>query len=757
MDKATPANLLASGPIEVRLFSRTLGWAAVLIVAFLGLRVAYENLDIALATHTAVWQWDEWEELTELIKFKAGELSLWRFFWEMHNEHRVAMSRALMLLDTEFFGGMQILPRVATVVVWLGVFAVFAAPFLKRKSMLPTPARLFGLGAMLIVFFTSQHHENFFRGFNAQVMLVVALPIFSLLLIRIAEEARLTERLLLSRSAFFGALLAGVAGVYSMANGLVAWPVIVAYAFFLKTPRTRMAVIGIVMILSFASYLYGFKGSHAPPTELGPVKWLFSVAMYFFALIGGPFASWHGILASISVGVVVSGILAFFSLRLLVVRPDRFDSSWLLLSTCAIAVLTCAIVSYGRIGFGIGQALSPRYMAYLAPLYGSLLIIGLERLSVSSDQDSGVRAAIFAAESIAMAALSGLIVVLAFNQEAMRDWTRAEHYRYESAGAALLAGVPDIESLGRVHPGKVAVDLPLHDYLRTKRLSVFGDKDAYWWSQMVRTQLDRNLDVARLPLATDGEWCEGAATSVSPTGAPTPGDAGVWTRLEGWVADRETGRQADLVVVTDQHDRLAGIGRIVDLATAPAAVEVNHFVAYGAFGPVDEPRVYAYSSKHVALCLFNSRNILQRRLTRLNALALGAAPEMKAPFFQFEHEPASDQEVLMAHAPSTLRLPVTEAQTRIATRFGLFPTSYDAPAPERGNGVDMVIWGEDANGEREELWRRTLDPSRVEADCGEQSATVDFEPGRFAALVLEADPRGPSDYDKSYWSDVVVE
>ena len=112
--------------------------------------------------------------------------------------------------------------------------------------------------------------------------------------------------------------------------------------------------------------------------------------------------------------------------------------------------------------------------------------------------------------------------------------------------------------------------------------------------------------------------------------------------------------------------------------------------------------------------------------------------------------------LLFAHAPMELSMPIdaTRAENTLKVRFGMFDGTWS----EGGNtdGVCFEVWAETASGKQDQLWRRCLNPVQVEADRGEQSASIAVPRQSVAKLRFVTDAGPTNAWDWSYWSKINV-
>ncbi len=99
-------------------------------------------------------------------------------------------------------------------------------------------------------------------------------------------------------------------------------------------------------------------------------------------------------------------------------------------------------------------------------------------------------------------------------------------------------------------------------------------------------------------------------------------------------------------------------------------------------------------------------------------------------------------EGLFAHAPSKITIPISSSS--LLVQFGIRAGAYQS------GGTDGVCFHA-STGAGAVLWERCLDPKRVDADRGTQSATVPIPSGT-SAVVLETSCRTNCAYAWSYWS-----
>ena len=131
-------------------------------------------------------------------------------------------------------------------------------------------------------------------------------------------------------------------------------------------------------------------------------------------------------------------------------------------------------------------------------------------------------------------------------------------------------------------------------------------------------------------------------------------------------------------------------------------------------------------------------DLARERPWRLSAIAAGRAHDLKG-------------DRLAADAPSSVRLPVDADEHHLRIGFGIADGAWTA-GTTRGVCFSIASVSDAAA----PLWRRCLDPMRVTADRGRQTAEIDLPPGT-AAIAADTTCRQTCDWGWSYWDDIRAE
>ncbi len=316
--------------------------------------------------------WDEWA-FVNAIAAGTGPSS-WKWLWSQHNEHRLLITRLLILLDLRAFGGKNLSlffeMYFAQFFAWAAICYVLERWTQFPRSLKSTVEGLFGFSL-----FHFNQAENFTWAFQASF--VLALSLSTLALLAVAFFDKLRRRLA-------SALLIGLAPLLAALNvsgGLLTGPVAFAFALFRRLPARYTLLIGVLSLGSAAAYLVGYyvPASHLTPmAAIAHPKDLFVYVLTYFG------ASWtrlvpHKERATCFLSLIGLAILTVIALR----HRDRTGPfEWFCLAECALMVAVAAVTALGRLQYGVGQAYAGRYqtpaMIYWACL-GALLLITVWR------------------------------------------------------------------------------------------------------------------------------------------------------------------------------------------------------------------------------------------------------------------------------------------------------------------------------------------------------------------------------------------
>jgi hypothetical protein len=500
--------------------------------------VTWKTVCVVIDTHSTSLQGDEFHVLARYVALRDGALSALGFFWEQHNEHRVALARIFFLADILVDRGTQALTKTITL-LFCAATAGFFSLLVIRFDRLHWGIRLGTIGLFIALFMSSHQMENLYRGFNNQVLTVTFFSVVALYLTARSIESGRSLPL-------WSAVASGVLATYSMSNGLAVWPLMLLLCLVLRAKLRSTATIAVVGAIVIVSFLWNYHKPAAHPSMFAGLADPLGFAHYFVAFLAGPLNGFN-----LSQATVVGGgallLVLYYLLRQLKAGGRVPTLAWFLIATCFLVMAIDAMVAIGRFGFGVEQGLSSRYSSYVAPLYAALLLLGLSR--VDATQKSPM-------QSLDLAVLGGtaLVCVIGLMPSQSRpiiDWASGQFALYEQLGAAAITEAPDEAFLQTVaSPRQIEADFP---YLAEHQLSMFRSES----STQLRRAIREKAAITGV-MNPEGNWCAGFIDEIVPNAAGS-----AWLRVGGWAIDKGTEGPADGIAFTDRAGQVIGVARFV--------------------------------------------------------------------------------------------------------------------------------------------------------------------------------------------------
>lgn len=495
----------------------------------------------AVRNFSMVPWWDMWEGYVDFyLSVAAGDWGRW---WAPHNEHRIVLSRILFWIDIAWFGGTQVFLIAMNLVLVAAAFLTLRA-MLRERLGPAAPAghqQAFSL-FMLACLFAWMQKENLTWAFQSQFFLAQWLPLLALYLLY-----RSTLPGPASGRDFVLACVTGALCIVTLASGVIAPPLLVAYAIVLRMPPRRIATLAVVAVLCVAAYYAGYQsprghGSVGDYNRYQPLM----LARYVVLYIGSPLyhvihdpalpASRDHLQAAQAFGtlfVVLTLVQAWRALR----APRQNALALSLLVFILYIGGTALGTGLGRLLFGLEQATSSRYSTPALMAWMALFVLYAPALS---RQLQPWRHRV-------VWPLVAVLLILLPQQNRARKSFEPELYEREVAALALELRAYDRGQLVHIYPApergiQVAYQAADLD------LGVFGQP----WLRDAGKRLGQ--PVAALPAAV----CRAGGIDLKPI-AGEPG----FQRLEGWIAppDGHGGRLHGIEIV-------AADGRLVGYASA---------------------------------------------------------------------------------------------------------------------------------------------------------------------------------------------
>ncbi|MBV9555645.1 MAG: hypothetical protein JO254_01065 [Pseudolabrys sp.] len=486
-----------------------------------------------------------------------------RNLFRLHNEHRPALARLVLLLDWYLADARN----VVNAAFIAACYPVFGLTLFKLVNTIVADWRRAGLFAGLAsaIILSVAQWENMLWGFQTHF---VGSFVFVLLALYFAARAapasgspgRKTANVCLC-------LFASFAAVFSLASGLLVLPFVAALFFLLgASPRLKYGYI-LFALAAIAFYFHGFAipKDHANPLTSLRDPW--AVGHFALAYVGSPFARGHTEVAAPvgALGLLVLIALIAHAAVALAQEPRLLQApkgaAYIVLLLFAVFIFCVGgLTALGRINFGIPEALAPRYATPALFFWATLVAACLVQSDVR--RGGGSRILRWGGALLGVA----LATCVALQQRAyVADMYNKKADRFDAAIAYLLGirNKPTALQLYPVPPVLAAghLDEPFQR-LRRSRKSIFAAED---WAARLGTSLrEWKSDLSAA--------CRGAIDRR----APVPDQATATSEIAGWAWDDERKRVPDLIVFTDTEGLVigfAGLGiRRLDVRERQAGV-----------------------------------------------------------------------------------------------------------------------------------------------------------------------------------------
>jgi hypothetical protein len=291
-------------------------------------------------------QQNEYRQLFPHLLFVAlGRLTSWNVKYEMFV--------SLLLAGFVAYG------------IWRLGARTFADPL--RRGLLFLLASLLNFSAL--------QYDNWLFGVQVVYFVPIACVVAGLLF-------AYTERVGTTTAVVACACLSLVS-TFSSANGMVAWLVLPPALLAARDGARAAARWWLPLWCAGAAlcavvYVNDYQRPDSLPETSEALRHPLDALAYFVAYLGGPLAVWrYPLLFALIVGVCALLLYVFACAYVFRHREDkalvRRSTVWAML--CAYSLITGALVTVGRVGFGVGHATTTRYVAFSLYLLVALVYL----------------------------------------------------------------------------------------------------------------------------------------------------------------------------------------------------------------------------------------------------------------------------------------------------------------------------------------------------------------------------------------------
>ena len=547
--------------------------------------------------------WDRW------ITYLTDSRLEW--FWHEHVDHRLVLPKVLFEVDHFLFAGRGWFLLVCSFCLQ-GITGFMLWRFAARIGQQERNERVMQAAVIIACLFSAQQWVNFVWPFQVQFPMVYCAATAAMFALYKASQHDPPGGPLW----FVGCVAAAVAANYSMANGVLLWPVLLVAAWWLRMNQRRLIAMAVTAIVCGVPYFYNWHKSSMPGSFSTGEHWLRIVAFWLVHL-GSPastVALWFNGDTSLVIGGIVGSVVAATVLAWLVTmwrHPSRMDAArTVLVFYCLYLLITSATMAYGRANEVIMEAYTPRYHTPSYILWLCVLLVAWPWLR------SIHRAALYGA--LCAALLVGIVIHQRATLIGVRGWMP----KIMLGEAALVDNVVDKPSWEYVYHTP-AIATGARDYLRNNHLSLFAEE----WTHWPGIPLERRFFIDRNPNACQGQVDEAV---MSPTAASPS-----W-QLSGWAWDVKAERAPHFIVLADDAGQVAGVALAGFPQPSDLAALNSQYLGSPWIGFVTgQPRAitaYLVEADERSLCALGKRNLPTRgreaALTELGPPLPEANPEI---------------------------------------------------------------------------------------------------------------------------------
>ncbi|MDV2992023.1 MAG: hypothetical protein N4J56_001677 [Chroococcidiopsis sp. SAG 2025] len=301
--------------------------------------------------------WDQWSLVALLEKITTSKASFVDFFAQ-HNEHRILFPKVIYI-GLAFFSKWDVRYEsyFSVFLVAINSLVFYKISTLNAKKNLSISKHLTNILTCVLLFSIVQY-ENWLWGFQLAWFLVNTCLAIAVLIISLSNNY--PKRLYL-------AVIPCFIASFSLAHGLLTWlaviPSIVSIKGNARQKKTRITIWLLLFLINFVAYFINYHKPNHHPTTLFFLKNPLATLHYFFTLLGTPLI-YKAILPTLA-GIIFFGV--FLLLTFHFVKKTNFTlninlevASWI--SIGLFAILFALVTTLGRAGYGVGHAMSVKYI-----------------------------------------------------------------------------------------------------------------------------------------------------------------------------------------------------------------------------------------------------------------------------------------------------------------------------------------------------------------------------------------------------------
>lgn len=326
------------------------------------------------------------------------------FFWDAYNQHRIVISRALLVLDLKLTSG----TAVPFIIFGAGLLATSIAIILRRiwKTALRERASLvvlalFALAPTYIAVMCSMPSMGVF-------LYTCSFVIFSLALLPDASERSSVAHM--RRGA---AIVSCAISAFGVSGGVLGWPVLLWYAWRRGYSYRWLGGVAVIAAIFVAFYFHGGGGDASHELSLQSLVARFD---YLVRFLGLPWS--HApqlVFAGRTLGVALLVTMLWLLVSDTLTRPSRDDAELFGLALLLFVMLVAMAAAAARWNIAADREMPVRYGMFITLAHAGLVMVFGRKMSAKLEGRHAAlaKAALLAACAILIAqqALGGIAAI----------------------------------------------------------------------------------------------------------------------------------------------------------------------------------------------------------------------------------------------------------------------------------------------------------------------------------------------------------
>ena len=381
---------------------------------------------------------DQWEDVPTIAR-SYMHFPDWSSLWAVHTDNRIFFPNLVVIGLAHTVSFNIEVEEWLSALMLLGAVALFIWAHKRRSPATP----LFFYCPVAFVMLSFAQWQNTLWGFQMAWYLVL----FSL-----ALSVALLDWPRLAWPVFVAAVLVAVVASYSSLQGLLVWPVGLVLLYHRRRPPWAFVSWIVAALATSAFYFRNYHAPHSPPGY--PLHHPILVVKFFLFALGDVVGvqMWRGAPgnpAVIAFGAVIL-VLAIFVVLRWGIRRDESGGVPIGIAMIVFGVLFDALITEGRLVFGVWGATQSRYTTYdvmvLAGIYLTTLSPAPLRNEVNRRAERPEKTkrarpvtsafrAVVDRRIVVRVALVAMAIQLAFSLHYGLEGARSEHQIYEHDAA----------------------------------------------------------------------------------------------------------------------------------------------------------------------------------------------------------------------------------------------------------------------------------------------------------------------------------